>query len=293
MEEGARRVYQLHRRPELDQPVMVMAPEGWIDAGLGGATALASLLSTIDTEVVATFDADDLLDHRARRPVSHIVDGVLSDLVWPTIELRAGNDGHGHDVLVLSGPEPDHRWRAFAAAVAELGAMFGVRLLVGLGAFPAPVPHTRPAPLGAAATDAELANRVGIVPGRVEVPAGVLSAVAASFAQMEVPAIGLWARVPHYAASMPYPAASVLLLEALADLAGIVVDTTELREAAEAARRQLDELTANSPQHSALVRQLEAQADAEAESPTPGWGELPTGDELAAELEKFLRGDAQ
>lgn len=293
MEEGARRIYELHRRPELDRPVMVMAPEGWIDAGLGGTTALASLLSTIDTEVVATFDADDLLDHRARRPMSHIVDGVFSDLVWPVIELRAGNDGHGHDVLVLSGPEPDHRWRAFAAAVAELGAMFGVRLLVGLGAFPAPVPHTRPAPLGAAATDAELANRVGIVPGRVEVPAGVLSAVAATFARMDVPAIGLWARVPHYAASMPYPEASALLLEGLADLAGIVVDTTQLREAADAARRQLDELTANSPQHTALVRQLEAQADAEAESPTPGWGELPTGDELAAELEKFLRGEPQ
>jgi predicted ATP-grasp superfamily ATP-dependent carboligase len=293
VEEGARRVYELHARPALDRPVMVMAPEGWIDAGLGGATAVGCLLSTIDTEVVATFDTDDLLDHRARRPMSHIVDGVYSDLVWPAIELRAGNDGQGHDVLVLSGPEPDHRWRAFAAALAELGGMFGVRMVVGLGAFPAPVPHTRPPTLAAAATDADLANRVGTVPGRVEVPAGVLSAVAASFVGIDVPTIGLWARVPHYAATMPYPPASVLLLEGLADVAGIVVENAELREAADATRRQLDELTANSPQHTALVRQLEAQADAEAESAAPGLGNLPTGDELAAELEKYLRGEAQ
>ena len=293
MDEGARPLYQLHSRPELDRPVLVMAPEGWIDAGLGGAAALASLLSTIDTELVATFDVDDLLDHRARRPMSHIVDGVYDDLVWPVIELRAGNDGHGHDVLVLSGPEPDHRWRAFSDAVAELGAMFGIRLVVGMGAFPAPVPHTRTASLAASATTAELANQVGIVRGRVEVPAGVLSAIAARLGQTGVPVIGLWARVPHYAATMPYPEASALLLDGLAELAGIVVDGGQLREAADATRRQLDELTANSPQHTALVRQLEAQADAEAESEASGWGELPTGDELAAELEKFLRGEAQ
>ncbi len=293
MDEGARGLYELHSRPQLDQPVLVMAPEGWIDAGLSGATALSRLLSTMETDLVATFDADDLLDHRARRPMSHIVDGVYAELVWPVIELYAGNDGHGHDVLVLSGPEPDHRWRAFAGAVAELGGMFGARMVVGLGAFPAPVPHTRTARLAASATDADLANRVGVVRGRVEVPAGVLAAVAARFAEIGVPAIGLWARVPHYAATMPYPEASVLLLEGLADLAGIVTDTEELRQAAEATRRQLDELTANSPQHTALVQQLEAQVDAEAESPTPGWGELPTGDELAAELEKFLRGEAQ
>lgn len=293
MDEGIGRLYELHSRPELDHPVLVMAPEGWIDAGLGGATALASLLSTTTTEVIATFDADDLLDHRARRPMSHILDGVYADLVWPSIELRAGDDGDGHDVLILSGPEPDHRWRAFAGAVAELAGAFGVRMLVGLGAFPAPIPHTRTATLAASATNAELAHRVGIVPGRVEVPAGVLSAVAARFAEIDIPAIGLWARVPHYAAGMPYPEASVLLLEGLAGLAGIVVDVTELREAAEATRRQLDELTANSPQHTALVHQLEAQADAEAENAFSGWGQLPTGDELAAELEKFLRGEPQ
>ena len=283
-------LYTLHDRPELDQPVLVMAPEGWIDAGLGGGAAVGTLLASIETEVVATFDADDLLDHRARRPTARIVDGVYDDLVWPEIELRAGHDAEGHAVLVVAGPEPDHRWRAFAGAVAELAGVFGVRMLVGLGAFPAPVPHTRPGTLAATATSAELANRIGVVKGTLEVPAGVLVAVERRFAEAGIPAVGLWARVPHYAAGMPYPEASVLLLEGLATVADVVVDTAPLREAADLTRQRLDELVANSAEHSALVRQLEAKADAEAPEASPeGWTDLPSGDELAAELERFLQ----
>ena len=282
-------LYVVHERPELDRPVLVMAPEGWIDAGLGGGAALGTLLTAVETTVVANFDIDQLLDHRARRPTARITDGVYEELTWPEIELRAGHDAAGNAVLVLVGPEPDHQWRAYAAALAEVAQLFDVRMLVGLGAFPAPVPHTRPATLAATATDAELANRVGVVSGTLEVPAGVLVAVERRFSEAGIPAIGLWARVPHYAAAMPYPGASLLLLEGLADVAGITVDTTALREAADATRERLDELIANSAEHSALVRQLEARADAEAEPAAEGWGDLPSGDELAAEFERFLQ----
>jgi predicted ATP-grasp superfamily ATP-dependent carboligase len=297
-------LYELRAEPELDGPVLVMAPEGWIDAGLGGGGAVGALLAAMETEVVASFDVDRLLDHRARRPVSHIVDGVYTDLVWPALDLLAGHDRDGKAVLVLAGPEPDHEWRAFAAAVTELAQRFGVRLLVGLGAFPAGVPHTRSARLAATASTEELATSVGVVSGAVEVPAGVMAAIERSFQQIGIPAVGIWARVPHYAASLPYPQASVQLLEGLAQVAGIHVDTPELVEAAEATRRHLEELTANSVQHMALVRQLEAQVDAEAEgangegggtgegqeeATAAGWGVLPTGDELAAEVERFLR----
>jgi PAC2 family len=284
-------LYVVHERPELDRPVLVMAPEGWIDAGLGGGAALGTLLTTIDTTVVANFDIDQLLDHRARRPTARITNGVYEDLSWPEIELRAGHDAAGNALLVLAGPEPDHLWRAYAAALAEVAQLFDVRMLVGMGAFPAPVPHTRPATLAATATEAELANRVGVVSGTLEVPAGVLVAIERRFADAGIPAIGLWARVPHYAAAMPYPAASLLLLEGLADIAGITVDTDALREAADATRERLDELIANSAEHSALVRQLEARADAEAEPTPEGWGDLPSGDELAAEFERFLRSE--
>ncbi len=288
-----RSLYVVHSRPVLDQPVLVMAPEGWIDAGLGGATALEALLAGLDTEVIATFDADDLLDHRARRPTARIVDGVYDDLVWPEIEVRAAQDAEGHDLLLLVGPEPDHRWRAYAEAVGDLATSFGVRLLVGLGAFPAPVPHTRPATLAATATSADLARSVGVVDGTLEVPAGVLVAVERRFAEIGIPAVGLWARVPHYAAAMPYPAASLLLLDGLAKVSGVVVDPGDLDDAAEATRQRLDDLTANSAEHSALVRQLEARSDAEADGglAAGGWENLPTADELGAEVERFLEGE--
>jgi hypothetical protein len=274
-------LYELHGRPPLNRPVLVVGMEGWIDAGLGAATAMATLLGSVTTEPVATFDVDTLLDHRARRPIVRIVDGVNTGLRWPEILLRGGHDSEGHDLLLLVGPEPDHQWRAFTAAVGELAMSFGVRLVVGLGAFPAPVPHTRPARLVSTATTGELAQQVGYLPGALDVPAGVQAALERGFAEIGVPAAGLWARVPHYAAAMPYPEASAVLLEGLRSVAGITADTTELRRAAEASRQHLDELIANSEEHVALVRRLESQVDAD----------VPSGDEIAAEVERFLRGE--
>jgi predicted ATP-grasp superfamily ATP-dependent carboligase len=281
-------LFEVHDQPETHEPVLVMTLEGWIDAGLGAAAAVAALLGSVPTELVASFDVDNLLDHRARRPIMRIVDGVNSGLMWPEIQLRYGQ-ASGRDLLLLVGPEPDHRWRAFADAVAELAATFDVRMVVGLGAFPAPVPHTRPSRLASTATTTELARQVGFVPGALDVPAGVQAALERRFADLGLPAVGLWARVPHYAAAMPYPEASAVLLEGLAQLTGIVVDTAELRGAAATTRERLDELIANSDEHSTLVRQLEEQADAESERP---FGPIPSGDELAAELERFLRGEA-
>jgi len=283
-------------RPAVESPVLVTAPDGWIDAGLGGGGAMAALLGDTETTLVASFDTDALLDHRARRPVARIADGVYTDVLWPQIELRAGKDGEGHDILVLVGPEPDHSWRSFARAVGELAEQLGVRLLVAMGAFPAPVPHTRSSSLVATATTAELAAQVGVVTGTLDVPAGIVVALQQRFADVDIPALALWARVPHYAAAMPYPEASAQLLEGLAEFGGIVVDSAQLREAAVLVRQRLDELTANSVEHMTLVRQLEAQVDAaeregngERQEADPGWSSMPTGDDLAAEVERFLR----
>lgn len=280
-------LYDLLQRPSLDEPLMIVTLEGWVDAGLGAAAALAALLGTVDTDVVANFDVDSLLDHRARRPVVRIVDGVNTGLMWPEIQLRSGRTAEGRDILFLVGPEPDHQWRAFCTAVAELAGAFGVQLVVGLGAFPAPVPHTRQTRLVATATSAELAHRVGFIPGTIDVPAGVQAGLERRFAELGIPAIGLWARVPHYAAAMPYPEASVILLEGLAALTGVHADATELRAAAQSTRTRLDELVANSEEHATLVRQLETAVDAETDRPLGS--SLPSGDELAAELERFLR----
>jgi hypothetical protein len=280
-------LYDLLQRPSLNDPLMIVTLEGWVDAGLGAAAALAGLLGTVATDVVANFDVDSLLDHRARRPVVRIVDGVNSGLMWPEIQLRSGRTSEGRDVLFLVGPEPDHQWRAFCTAVAELAGAFGVQLVVGLGAFPAPVPHTRHTRLVATATSAELAHRVGFIPGTIDVPAGVQAALERRFSELGVPAVGLWARVPHYAAAMPYPEASVVLLEGLEAITGLRADATELRAAAQSTRTRLDELVANSEEHATLVHQLETAVDAETDRPMGST--LPSGDELAAELERFLR----
>ncbi|MEJ7584177.1 MAG: PAC2 family protein, partial [Acidimicrobiales bacterium] len=134
--------YELHEQPQLDHPLLVMALEGWIDAGYAASNAMSTLLAGLDTKPVATFDADELLDHRARRPIMHLVDGVNTALSWPGIELRSATDLAGKDLLLLVGAEPDHSWRAFSAAVLDLAGRFGVCMIIGLGAYPAAVPHT-------------------------------------------------------------------------------------------------------------------------------------------------------
>lgn len=268
--------------------VLVLALEGWIDAGLGAKSAAANLLEQLDTDVVVSFDGDALIDFRARRPTLRLSDGVIDTLSWPTLELRAGTDAAGHAVYVLTGPEPDMRWHAFTRAVVDLAREFQVRLAVGLGAFPAPVPHTRATRVAATATSAELAGSVGYVSGSIEVPAGVHAPIEAALGQAGVPAVGIWARVPHYVATMPYPAAGAALLDSLAAVSGIQVDSSALHAAATAARARVDALIAQSEEHTAMVRQLEENVDA---AEGLEGGAVPSGDELAAELERFLRGE--
>lgn len=283
-------LYELHSHRPLESPVLLLATESWVDAGLGAQTAIAHILETIPTEVLATFNADEFIDFRSRRPTVRISDGVVDNLSWPEIQLRAGQDTAGRSVLVLVGPEPDMAWHAFVRAVVGLATQLGVRLVVGLGAYAAPVPHTRPVSLMAIATMAELAAQVGVVPGTAETPAGIQTALQEGFAAAGVPAIGVWARVPHYLAAIPYPAASAALVDALAAVAGLELDAGELHAAAESMLSQIDETISNSGEYRALVRRLEAAFDGEVTTP-PDFTGLPSGDELAAELERFLRGE--
>lgn len=287
-------MYRRQKDVELDQPVLIIGMEGWIDAGFGGANAIAALRQSIDTEPIVTFDGDMLLDYRSRRPTLHIENGVNVGLTWPEIELRAGKDDAGNDVLLLVGPEPDQQWRAFTNAVCELATGFGVRLAVGLRAFPAPVPHTRPVRLAATATTSELAAQVGFVPGAINVPAGIQAALERGLFLAGVPAVGIWARVPMYVAGSAYPAASIALLDGLERISGIRADQQELLAAVAVTRTKVDELIAQSDEHLTMVAGLEAQVDAEQQEQQAAaplsFENLPSGDEIAAELERFLRG---
>jgi proteasome assembly chaperone (PAC2) family protein len=280
----------VHNWPTLERPVLVVAMEGWVDAGLAAGTAVASLLAAMPNEVLASFDDDELIDFRARRPTLRVVNGVDTDLRWSTIRLMTATNRIGRSVLILTGPEPDMRWHQFVSEVTQLASRLEVELVVGLGAFPAPVPHTRPVRLVGTSTEADLAGKVGFLPAGVDVPAGVQGVLEFAFGEANIPAVGLWARVPHYASAMPYPAASAALLDGLARMAELEIDTAALHTAATATQQQIDQLIAGSEEHIELVRQLEAQQDREEGLSATSFGNLPSGDELAAELERFLRG---
>src|SRR3984885_9795174 len=278
----------IHNWPNFERPVLVVAMEGWIDAGLAAATAATTLLAAMPHDLLATFDADELIDFRARRPTLRIVNGVDTELRWAVIRMIAATNRTGRSVVVLTGPEPDMRWHHFISEVVQLASRMEVELVIGLGAFPAPVPHTRPVRLVGTSTDPELASRVGFLPATIDVPSGVQGALEFAFGEAAIPALGLWARVPHYASAMPYPAASAALLDGLARMADLELDTSALRAAAASTNQQIEQLIAGSEEHASLVRQLEAQQDRDQGLAT-AFGDLPSGDELAAELERFLR----
>jgi proteasome assembly chaperone (PAC2) family protein len=275
--------------PDVSEPALLVALEGWIDAGYAAAGAMTHLKGSLDSSLVATFDTDELLDHRSRRPVAHLVEGVNTGLSWPTIELRHGRDLDGRDVLVLSGAEPDMRWRAFVNEVLELAGGFGTRIVVPMGAYPAPVPHTRSGRIATTATSAELAQRVGTVKSpALDVPAGVHGALEEACAARGMPAVGVWAQVPHYVSGMAYPAASAELIDAACVAAGLRLDSSALREAGRELRVRLDELVAANEEHAQMVKALEAHYDAETSASAPSTV-LPSGEQLAAEIERFLR----
>jgi len=284
-------LYRLTGEAAPPSPVLVVALEGWVDAGLAGATAMASMFDAIESWPYAVFDSEELLDQRARRPKLKISDGINDGLDWPQVVLSVGADRLGSGIALLAGPEPDLHWQSFADAVAELATTLEVRLMVGFGGFPAAAPHTRPVKLAATASNSQLAKKIGFIPGVIEVPSGIQGVIELACANVGIPSVGLWARVPHYVAAMPFPAASVVLLDGLASLSGLVIDSHVLSEAADSARVKVDELIAQSSEHQEMVRQLERQIDELEGTPEmPDDRRVPSGDEIAAELERYLRG---
>jgi hypothetical protein len=284
--------YELHEEPELNEPVLITMLLGWIDAGGAAAAAMSVLENELAARPVATFDADTFIDYRARRPTMQLRDGVNTELVWPETRLLAGRDTAGHDVLLLSGHEPDANWRLFTDAASRLAIDLGTRMMVGLGAYPFATPHSRPSRLSMTAATAEVAASLPYLRNTVDVPAGIEAALERRFGDAGVPAVGLWAQVPHYVSNVPYPAASMALLDGLKEVTGVLTDGVAVRNEASSHRARLDELVAASTDHMAMVRQLEEAYDYEAtRTPASGepFGPLPTGDELADELQRYLR----
>ncbi len=279
-------LYTLLATPSLVDPVLLIHLTGWIDASGCAADARDAILDQIAPTPVAGFETEWLLDHRARRPLMHIVEGVTTALDWPEINLVSGRDSTGNDLLFLHGAEPDHNWRAFCDAVVELARRFGVRRVIGLGAYPASSPHTRPSRLSATASTPELA-KLGFTPATLDVPAGMQAAVEFALHRAGIPAVGLWAQVPHYLSGASYAPATQALIEGLVVAGGLVFDSSELAAEALATRTRLDGLVADDDQHRTMLRVLERQYDNAAEVEAS-----ISGDDVAAEIAEFLRNQA-
>jgi hypothetical protein len=266
-------------RPALRRPVLVVALDGFVDAGSVASTAGMFLRHRWQSEVVATFDRDTLLDYRARRPTVVVDNGEVRRLDWPDLEVCAAVTDGPRDVVLLLGPEPDMRWGAFTDGVVGLCAELGIEVAITLGAYPAAVPHTRPTSI------VQASNSVAgdLVPEAAPIPAyngpvGAGTALQVALAEAEVPAVGLWAEVPHYIAGSPHPAAALALVWIVGANLSTQVETLH--------RNQVDEAVADHPDAGEMVAALEAHVDAGG-----GAEQLPTGDALAAEIERFLRTD--
>lgn len=283
--------YVLHEPlPVLDAPVMVVMLTGWIDASGAAAAAMNTVHDEWAVRPLATFDGDTFIDYRARRPTMELREGVNVRLVWADIELHVGKDSAGHDVLTLSGPEPDSQWRKFADVLSTLAVELGVQQMVALGAYPFATPHTREPRLSSSSPSAEVVDNVAYLKNSIDVPAGMGAVLEHAFTEKGMPALGLWAQVPHYVSAMSYPAATLALLTGLHDVAGLVINAAGIRQETIIQRQRLDQLIAGNDEHRSMVNQLEELYDqAQQQTDLLGTGGMPTGDELAAEFEKFLR----
>jgi PAC2 family len=267
----------------LQAPALVVAFDGWVNAGSAGTAAAAHLAG--DGTTIGRFDADALFDYRASRPTLEFVDGVLSDVEYPEVSLRhtsmplAGTGSR--DVLVLSGIEPNWNWQALGSVVADCAVELGVVEHVSLGGIPWATPHTRPTTIIETASRADLLSPGADRPeGVLRAPGSAVSVVEAFVAERGIPTRGYWARVPHYVGAVYVPSVVALVERASAHL-GVGVDYAALLDAADEQRRRLDEILEERPEAKAMVEQLE-QIAASAEGSV-------SGEALAAEIERFLQ----
>jgi predicted ATP-grasp superfamily ATP-dependent carboligase len=286
-------LYQLTDAPDLGRPVLIQALAGFVDAGSAVRLAREHLLTTLESSILATFDVDQLLDYRSRRPLMQFVEDHWEHYEQPRLAIHLLRDGQGTPFLLLDGPEPDLQWERFIAALTAIVERIDVRLTVGLNAIPMAVPHTRPASLTAHATRKDLISGHEPWLQRVQVPSSAGHLLEYRLGKRGRDAVGFAVHVPHYLAQTDYPTAAELLLTSISKSTGLLLPTDELRAEAARVRTAVDEQIAESEEAGALVRALEQQYDAfvrgrESSNLLASVGPLPTAEELGAELERFL-----
>jgi hypothetical protein len=282
-------------RPELGGVVLVQALDGFIDAGGARKLAADHLLGALEHTVLARFDHDQLYDYRARRPIMVFARDHWESYETPQLALHLLHDDAGTPFLLLAGPEPDVQWERFVAAVEQLCRTLGVRRSIGLNAIPMGLPHTRPVGVIAHGVPRSLVEGYEPWIETVHVPASAGHLLEHRLAEAGFEAMGFAVHVPHYVAQSAYPAAAARLLREVEKNAGLHLPLDALDEAAAQTREAIDAQVEGAPEVAAVVRQLEDQYDAFVSgrgrsllASDMSESDLPTADELGAELERFL-----
>jgi PAC2 family len=283
--------------PELDGPVLLIALDGFVDAGAAARLAVETLLEDQEPRTLASFDIDQLVDYRSRRPPLRFETDHWASYSAPQLDLVLLTDSDSTDYLLLAGPEPDVQWERFVAAVEQLVRRFGVRLVVTLTAIPMAVPHTRPIGVTAHGTRPELTEGHEAWFATADVPGSAVGLLELRLGEAGVDAMGFAVHVPHYLARAEYPHAARVLLDHTGLAAGLFLPTGSLTTAAERADAEIAEQVAGSDEVRQVVQALERQYDvvASGRGQHPGTGlagELPSADELGAEVERFLAAES-
>ena len=275
-------------RPSLRDPLLVAAFKGWNDAGESSSAALRFLVESFDGEPIATIDPEEYFDFSATRPTVSLEGGRTRVIEWPELTFYAARvAGAERDLLLLEGPEPALRWRAFTRTVLSAMSEVGAREVVTLGALLADVPHTRPTQISGLASDDSLIERLGFERSTYEGPTGIVGVLHDACAKAGIPSSSLWAAVPHYVAAAPNPKAALALVRKFEGLAGVMVDASALEEAADDYERQVSAAVASDPDVKAFVERLEQTIDESEETSPPQ--PIPSADAIARDFQRFLR----
>ena len=276
-------------RPELRAPVMVCAFKGWNDAGEAASAALSYIRGSFESREVGGIDPEEFYDFTAVRPTVKLVEGSTRKIEWPENSFSvAPVPGAEGDLVMLQGVEPSLRWRRFTEEVVTAAHDLGVGMVITLGALLADVPHSRPVSITGITSDDALVKRLGFEPPTYEGPTGIVGMLQQACAEAGLPAVSLWASVPHYVAAAPNPKVALALVRAFEGIAGVVVDAGELESAAEDYERQVSAAVATDPEVKAFVERLETAAD-EIEADTPDEQDIPSADAIARDFQRFLR----
>jgi predicted ATP-grasp superfamily ATP-dependent carboligase len=276
-------------RPDgLRAPALVCAFKGWNDAGDAASAAVQFLGASHGATRFAQIDPEDFFDFQATRPRIKLDDSDTRELSWPSVEIYEARIPRApRDLVLLTGPEPSMRWRTFCSTIVDLAEALGVQMVVTVGALLADVPHSRPVNITGLSSDEALTSRLGLQRSSYEGPTGITGVLHQACSEAGLPSTSLWAAVPHYVAAAPNPKAALALVRKLEALVGVTVDAEELETAAGDYERQVSLAVQSDPDVQAFVERLEQAAAEEEDEVDPT--ELPSGDVIAREFQRFLR----